>query len=100
MDGKHPGTTYLGESGSRLSGGQRQRVAIARALFAELPILVLDESTSALDSYTERLVINSLCENIGTRTLIIISHRPYPLSVCNRVYKINNPRVTETMPTN
>ncbi|MGK7947614.1 MAG: peptidase domain-containing ABC transporter [Xenococcaceae cyanobacterium] len=68
--------TVLGEFGSNLSGGQRQRLALARAIVNEPPILILDESTGALDPVSEIQVLDSLLKHRQNQTTILISHRP------------------------
>ncbi|MGV2828117.1 peptidase domain-containing ABC transporter [Myxosarcina sp. GI1(2024)] len=68
--------TVLGEFGSNLSGGQRQRLALARAIVNRPAILILDESTSALDPVSEIQVLDSLLEHRRGQTTIMISHRP------------------------
>lgn len=67
--------TVLGEFGANLSGGQRQRLAIARAIVADPPILILDESTGALDPVLETQVLDRLLSHRQNKTTIIISHR-------------------------
>jgi ABC-type bacteriocin/lantibiotic exporter with double-glycine peptidase domain len=67
--------TDIGERGIKLSGGQRQRIAIARAVIGDPEILVLDETTSALDLETERLLLNNLDERRKGLTTIVIAHR-------------------------
>ena len=67
--------TVLAENGEQLSGGQRQRLAIARALLSTAPILVFDEVTSALDSETERHVMDAIATTCPSRTVILIAHR-------------------------
>ena len=67
--------TVIGESGARLSGGQAQRLALARAFLKDVPILVLDEPTSSLDSKTESLLEESTRRLMQGRTVITIAHR-------------------------
>ncbi|MEH2079240.1 MAG: peptidase domain-containing ABC transporter [Nostoc sp.] len=68
--------TVLGEFGANLSGGQRQRLAIARAIVTDPPILILDESTGALDPVSEAKLLDRLLSHRQGKTTIIISHRP------------------------
>lgn len=75
--------TLLGESGAGLSEGQAQRLAIARAILGGAPILLLDESTSALDEQTERLVLTRIRE-LRDRTCIAVTHRPAALELCDQ----------------
>ncbi len=78
--------TPLGERGAGLSEGQMQRIAIARALFSESPILLLDEATSALDEATEMRLLENL-RNMTDRTVLIVTHRPAALSICDRILR-------------
>lgn len=78
--------TMLGERGSGLSEGQMQRLAVARAVYSGSPVLLLDECTSALDPKTEREMLDRM-RNLG-RTVIIVTHRPAALEVCDRVIKL------------
>jgi ABC-type bacteriocin/lantibiotic exporter with double-glycine peptidase domain len=68
--------TVLGEFGANLSGGQLQRLAIARAIVSNPPILILDESTGALDPALEAKVLDRIFAYRGGRTMILIAHRP------------------------
>ncbi|MDZ8263328.1 peptidase domain-containing ABC transporter [Nostoc sp. ChiQUE01b] len=68
--------TVLGEFGANISGGQRQRLAIARAIVTDPPILILDESTGALDPVSETKVLDRLLNHRQGKTTIMISHRP------------------------
>lgn len=81
--------TVLGERGTGLSEGQIQRIAIARAILSGAPILLLDECTSSLDEKTERNVLNNI-KSMTDRTIIIISHRPAALALCDKVYEVQN----------
>jgi len=67
--------TILGERGITLSGGQKQRVSIARALIKDAPILLLDDSLSAVDTETEEAILNNLEKETRNKTTFIVSHR-------------------------
>jgi ABC-type multidrug transport system fused ATPase/permease subunit len=69
----HGNDTMIGERGDTLSGGQRQRIGIARALVRDNPILILDEPTAALDTESEKLVIEALERLMKGRTVISIA---------------------------
>ena len=86
----------LGERGRGLSEGQAQRISIARALLRGAPILLLDEATSALDRDTEEQVLHNIMASHPDRLIILSTHRPAALRLCNRIYKIGNGRITET----
>jgi ABC-type bacteriocin/lantibiotic exporter with double-glycine peptidase domain len=80
----------LGERGARLSGGQRQRIALARAFYHGRSILIMDESTSALDSETEKEIVQEIERLKGSMTMIVIAHRESTLKHCDRIYEISN----------
>lgn len=84
----------LGESGLGISEGQAQRIAIARALLGGSGILLMDESTSALDAQTEENVINNL-KQIADLTVLIITHREAVLEKCDRLITVANGRIEE-----
>lgn len=77
--------TVVGERGLRVSGGQRQRVAIARALYHGPDVLVFDEGTSALDTGTENVLMGSLEQLRGSRTIILVAHRLSTVRNCDRI---------------
>ena len=85
--------TNLGDKGVRLSGGQKQRVAIARSIYNKREVLILDESTSALDSSTEKKVIKELLTLRSEKTIIAIAHRISTLKECNKIFKIHNGKI-------
>lgn len=87
--------TKLGERGRGLSEGQAQRVAIARALLRRAPVLLLDEATSALDVDTERQVLRNIMGQTKNKTCIIATHRPSVLSMCSRVYRVMDTKLTQ-----
>ena len=87
--------TVLGEFGATLSGGQRQRLALARAIVHNPPVLILDESTSALDVETETRVMNQLFEYRKGKTTIIISHRPHIQQMCDCTVELDNGAVKQ-----
>ena len=76
------------ERGGGFSEGQAQRLSIARAILKRAPILLLDESTSALDMVTERRVLQNIMQDKYPRTTIVTTHRPTVLNICKRVYSI------------
>jgi len=79
----------VGERGVRLSGGQRQRMAIARALYRDAKLIILDEPTNALDTETEKLVMNSISKLSKDITLIMISHSDVLLKYFDRTIDLN-----------
>lgn len=79
--------TYLGEKGLGLSEGQTQRISIARAILHDAPILLLDESTSALDSQTEKNLLKAVRE-LTDKTCIIVSHKQAAFDICDNVIYI------------
>jgi ATP-binding cassette subfamily B protein len=79
--------TVLGERGQGLSEGQMQRIAVARAIFSDNPILLLDESTSALDEQTEKNLLENL-RNMTDKTVLIVTHRPAALNICDKIIKM------------
>lgn len=86
--------TFLGERGTGLSEGQMQRIAIARAIYANRPILVLDESTSALDEEMEKKVLSNLRE-MTEKTVLIVTHRKAALKICDMELRFSEGRIRE-----
>jgi ABC-type multidrug transport system fused ATPase/permease subunit len=83
--------TIIGERGSKLSGGQKQRIIIARALYRSPQILIFDESTNALDSKMESIILNNIIEKNKSITCIIISHNIKILEkYCDIIYELEN----------
>lgn len=90
--------TLIGERGVTLSGGQRQRVAIARALIGTPPILILDDSLSAVDAETDRRIQTALKNRHGQSTTFVISHRISTLSQADIVLVLENGHLTHAAP--
>ena len=85
--------TVVGERGYDLSGGQRQRISIARAFIADPAILILDDSTSAIDVHVEELIHDGLIDVMANRTTIIIAHRLSTIGLADRVVFIEHGRI-------
>ena len=86
--------TPVGELGDTLSGGERQRIGIARAFLHDAPLMLLDEPTSNLDSLNEGIVLKSLRGSCRDKTMIIVSHRESTMAAAQKVYEMNNERVS------
>lgn len=87
--------TRVGERGIQLSGGQRQRIGIARSLYNEADVLVFDEATSALDGITEKIIMESINEFSGQKTIIMIAHRLKTVQNCDIIYMMDKGRVID-----
>lgn len=87
--------TLVGERGVTLSGGQRQRVAIARMLLQKAPIMIFDDSLSAVDSKTDSLIRRALLENRQNATVILISHRITTLMGADKIMVLNQGKIEE-----
>jgi ABC-type multidrug transport system fused ATPase/permease subunit len=90
--------SIVGERGETLSGGQRQRIGIARALIRRSPILILDEPTAALDTESERLVIEGLERLMKGRTVIMIAHRLSTIRDADQIIVLKDGVVAERGP--
>lgn len=87
--------TNVNERGSRLSLGQRQLISFARALLANPRILILDEATSNIDTYTERLVQKGIQKLLLGRTSLVIAHRLSTIRDCDKIMVVSNGCITE-----
>ena len=87
--------TLVGERGVTLSGGQRQRIAIARMLLQKAPVMIFDDSLSAVDSQTDSKIRKALLENRRDATVILISHRVTTLMSADKIMVLNQGRIEE-----
>ncbi len=86
--------TPVGELGSTLSGGERQRIGLARAFLHGAPLLLLDEPTSNLDSLNEAVILKSLAQERGQKTVVLVSHRQSTMRIADTVYSVENGRMS------
>ncbi len=93
--------TQVGEAGAQLSGGERQRVSIARAFLKQARIVLIDESSSALDPENEQAISQAIANlaRDAERTVIVIAHRPTTLAAADRVIALDAGQVVESGPT-
>ena len=90
--------TVLGERGVTVSGGQKQRISIARALMKDASILILDDSVSAVDTETERVIISNLRENRRGKTTVLIAHRISTVEKMDKIVFIDDGKVIAVGP--
>lgn len=87
--------TVVGERGITLSGGQKQRISIARAIIKKPRILIFDDCLSAVDTNTERIILNNLKDEMVGRTAVIISHRVSTVKDADEIIFLENGKITE-----
>ena len=83
----------LGERGVTVSGGQKQRISIARALLKDAPILILDDSVSAVDTKTEEIILSNLRATRAGKTTILIAHRISTIARMDKILFLDNGRL-------
>lgn len=88
--------TILGEGGVNLSGGEKQRLALARALYLSPKLILLDEFTSALDKKNERDILKIVKELSKETTIIISTHKPEIMDICDKKFFINEGQINES----
>ena len=88
--------TLVGENGLSLSGGQKQRLGIARALLSDPDILILDDSLSAVDSNTEKTIIENIKKNREGKTNIIVAHRISAVRHADKIVVLDNGKILNT----
>lgn len=86
--------TMVGENGDLLSEGEKQRIAIANAIAKDSDVILLDEFTSALDTATEKNILNEIMK-MDDKIIMMISHRVYNIMGCNRVIVIDKGKILE-----
>ena len=87
--------TVVGERGVTLSGGQKQRTAIARMLMQDTPIMIFDDSLSAVDTRTDAKIRSAIAEKFGKASIILISHRITTLSAADKILVLDRGRIVE-----
>lgn len=86
--------TQVAELGQSLSAGERQRLGLARAFLHDALFMLLDEPTSNLDSLNEAIILKSIYEQKGNKTVVLVSHKPSTLKLCDTIYKLDQGRVS------
>ena len=86
--------TPVGELGDTLSGGERQRLGLARAFLHDAPLMLLDEPTSNLDSLNEAVILRSLHQDHGNKTVVLVSHRKSTMGIADTVYSVEHGRMS------
>lgn len=86
--------TLVGSNAKQISGGQAQRIALARALYRDPEIIILDEATSSLDAKTENEIIEYIYSLKNDKTIIIVSHNEEILNKCDKIYQIDNGKLS------
>ena len=92
----HGYETMVGERGVTLSGGQKQRIAIARTLMLHCPLMVFDDSLSAVDMETDARIRDALRRDTENSTVILISHRINTLMHCDKIIVMDEGRIVES----
>ncbi len=87
--------TIIGERGVQISGGQRQRIGIARALYRNCSLLVLDEATSSLDTVSEKLIMQTINNLSGKKTIILVSHRLSTVKNSKCIYLLEDGQIKD-----
>lgn len=85
--------TKVGMLGERLSAGEKQRIGVARAFLSQAKLILLDEPTSNVDSMNEKIILDSLKKYKKDYAIILVSHRESTMSICDRVYKIEDGKI-------
>ena len=98
VDFKDGYEAVLGERGVTVSGGQKQRISIARALLKNAPILILDDSVSAVDTRTERIILNNLKASRAGKTTLLIAHRISTVEQLDKIVFLEDGRVEAVGP--
>jgi len=88
--------TLLGEKGVKLSGGERQRLGIARAIYKNSPVMIFDESTSSLDSKTEKKILDNLEKYLKDKTIVWVAHRLSTLRFTDRIFVFDKGKIAES----
>ena len=99
VDFKDGYETVLGERGVTVSGGQKQRISIARALLKDAPILILDDSVSAVDTRTEKIILDNLKSSRANKTTLLIAHRISTVERLDKIIFLDDGKIEPSAPT-